>query len=492
VIFRVPFKEKVRLNCKIFCTSSKYFVPGTWINSASIFKQFTLFGIVVFLSSCRVIEPAAPSMPAKIIPDPKQPTSVIDIPVSIDLNRYFREAEASVDTLFTGKEAPCEGLRYSYLFRRYPFNITGNGNQIDLSFEGQYQIDLVYCAKCMFDRCIVPLVGGSCGLNEPRRKMNIAYSSTIALLPDYRLKSTTALTKLEPVNRCNLTVFNFDATDKLIGYVKPELTDLGKMVDKQMDSLNLKAEVKSFWNEISGEIPLGSYGFLSLNPKSLGVGSLNMKGSMLDFNLALSVKPVLRTKSKPMAPVALPNLSAYTPGTGFNVLLDLYISYDSLSKYVGQEVNGVVIKMKNKKVIIKNVDIQGLGNEKIVIKVDFAGTRKGIMYMVGTPSYQSITGDFTIPDLAFDIKTKSVLFKMARWLFNDKLTNAVKEGIRYNFNPMLEQSRIDLQKELNHDFGGGVKSTGQVTDLVLQEIYPAQNNVILRVLSKGTYKVKMQ
>jgi len=482
----------VRLNFFSFLQRYSYYLSIRLEQPIAWLQKLTYLSIVLFLFECKSIEPSAPTMVAKNIPEPKQPGSVIDIPVSINLNRYFRQAEALVDTLFTGKETPCEGLRYSYIFRRYPFNISGSGNKIDLAFDGQYQIDLVYCAKCMFDKCIVPLVGGSCGLNEPRRKMSIGFTSTIALLPNYRLKSITSLTKLEPINRCNLTVFNFDATDKLIGYIKQPLANLGQMVDKQMDSFNLKAEVKSFWNEISGEIPLGTYGFLSLNPKSLGVGTLNMNGSMLDFNLALSVKPVLRTKSNPSVPITLPNLSAYTPGTGFNVLLDLYISYDSLSKYVGQEVNGSIIKLKNKKVIIQNVNIQGLGNEKIVIKVDFAGTRKGVMYMIGTPAYQSITGEFTIPDLAFDIKTKSLIFKMARWLFNDKLTNAVKEGIRYNFTPMLEQSRIDLQKELNHDFGGGVKSTGQVTDLVLQEIYPAQNNVILRVLSKGSYKVKMQ
>jgi len=431
-------------------------------------------------------------MASKPIPDPKQPNSVIDIPVTIDLKSYFNEADAEVDQEFKGEETPCEGLRYRYLFKRSPFDISGIGNKINLSFVGEYQIDLGYCAKCIMDNCIFPVVKGRCGIGEPMRKIKIGYSSSISLLSNYKLKSVTTLSQLIPIDRCKLTVLNLDATDKLIGYIRPPLTDLGKMVDQKIDSFDLKLKVNSFWKQLSTEMPLGSYGYLSLNPKSIGVGPLNMTGSDLDFSMALLAKPVIRTKSKPTPPISLPSLTAYNAGNGFRVILDLFISYDTLSKYVGAEVNGTVMKVNKRTFVINKVEIEGLGNEKIVVKVDFGGTRQGIMYLVGTPAYQSLTSQFTIPDLTFDVKTKSLLFKMARWLFNDKISNAIKEGVKYDFTPLIESSRLDLQKELNHDFGGGVSSKGHVSDLNLQEIFPAKDNIILRVLSEGSLKIEMK
>jgi hypothetical protein len=456
------------------------------------FNYQIAFLIVLAGIGCKSINPPPPSMESKTIPAPKQPNSIIDIPVSMDLKTYFQQAEAAVDLEFKGKETPCEGLRYEYLFKRSPFDISGSGNKINLAFTGKYRIDLDYCAKCAFDHCMVPVISGSCGIGEPLRKIKIGYAANISVLPDYKLKSVTTLTTLEPVDRCNLTVLNYDATEQLIGFVKPPLTDLGKEVDKKIGAIDIKPQVKELWKQISGEIALGSYGFLSLNPKTIGIGPLNMTGSRLDFSLALSAKPVLRTESTPPPTSNLPNLTAYTPGNGFRVCLDLFVSYDSLSKYIGAAVNGTVIKLKSKKFIIKKVDIYGIGNEKIVIKVAFGGTRKGVMYMVGTPSYQSLTNEFSIPDLAFDVKTKSLIFKMARWLFNDKISTAIREGVKYNFTPMIEDSRISLQKQLNHDFGSGITSKGTVNDLILQEIYPAKDHVILRVLSEGSLRVDLK
>lgn len=468
MIFKFKFRNCLRLNYGVY---------------------LALLLSVITLSGCRTIKPDAPEMTDIDIPRPEQIPSDIDIPISIELKNYFRQAENAVSYEYTGKEQPCEGIRYEYYFKRSPFNITGEGNKINLNFQGDYKIDLSYCAKCAFGQCIVPKVSASCGYGEPLRKIKIGYTSSFGMLPDYRLQSVTKLTTVEPLDRCKMTVFNLDATDRLISYVKPPLNTLGAEVDKKVGAYELKPTILDLWNTINEEIRFGSFGFMNLNPKSVRLSEFNLKGSLLEFSLALTANPIIRTKSMPSPIVPLPNLQPYKSGRGFNINLDLFVSYDTLSRYLTEAILGKEIMLKKKKIILQKIEVYGIGNQKLVIGVSFGGRRKGILYLVGTPEYVPETKMLSFPDLKFDVKTKNLLFKTAKWLFNEKITNAIRTGSKYDLAPDLVNVKTLFQKELNRTFDATISSKGEVDELNVTEIYPTKDNLMLRAVSKGNMRI---
>ncbi len=447
--------------------------------------------------SCATLKPPAPQNSGANIPELVQPVSNIDIPVTADLKSYFVQAENSVPNKYADNQQPCQGLRYAYTFTRTPFTITGSNNTINLKFTGSYGFKASYCAKCSDllgngPQCIVPVLSAQCGYeNEPPRRMEIAYQSTISVLPGYHLKSKTVLyPDPKPIDRCNVFFGNIDVTDKLIQYIKPPLNDLGAQVDAKIAAFNIKPVFAQLWKNISVEYKLGDVGFLSVNPQAVSLSGFNLNGSQLNFSVQLSAKPTVALASNPQPAKPLPNLSAYTPANGFNIYLDLLENYDHLTNIVAQQVNGQDIKIAGNDFIVSNVKVYGIGT-KMAMVVDFTGTHTGTIYLVGTPTYDTNTHELSFPDLTFDLQTKAWMLKVAKWMFNPKITDEIRKRATYNFSKFIADNKAKLQTELSRDLGNNIHSDVNIRNMDIQAIYPTSEKLIIRTLSTGQIKVKV-
>jgi hypothetical protein len=459
-----------------------------------------LLSVFILLSlfySCATTKPLAPAKTEADIPKLIQPVSSIDVPVTVDLKSYFVQAENSVPTKYSDNQQPCQGLRYFYTFTRTPFTITGSNNVVNLKFVGSYGFNASYCAKCtaLFGsgpQCVVPVVSAQCGMgNEPPRRMEISYQTTITVMPDYHLRSKTILYPApQPIDRCNVFMGNIDVTDRLIQYISDPLNDLGKQVDTKIAAYNIKPIVEQLWKNIDNETKVGDVGYVSINPESVRLSNFSLNGSLLNFSVGLSAKPVVTTVSNPPPSKPLPSLSAYTPAKGFNIYLDLLENYDHLTKMVNQQVTGQSAQVAGKEFIVDNTKIWGSGKQ-IVMQVDFKGSSTGTIYLVGTPTYDPVTHELSFPDLSFDLQTKAWMLKAARWMFNGKITDMIRRRASYNFTQFIADSKARIQKEMSRDMGNGIHSDVTIRDLDIQAIYPTEEKLVVRTLSNGQIKVKV-
>ncbi|MEO6849830.1 MAG: DUF4403 family protein, partial [Mucilaginibacter sp.] len=425
------------------------------------------------------------------IPAVIQPVSNIEVPVTIDLKSYFVQAENSVPNKYSDNQQPCEGLRYNYTFTRTPFAITGSNNVVNLKFIGSYGFTASYCAKCATlmgpgPQCIVPVVSAQCGVGEPLRRMEISYRSTINVMPDYHLRSKTLLFPApNPLDRCDVFMGNIDVTDRLIQYITSPLNDLGKQVDSRIAAYNIRPMVEQLWKSIASEYKIPDVGYLYVNPQSVRLSSFNLNGSLLNFSVGLSAKPVVTTVSNPQPLAPLPNLTTYTPANGFNIYLDLVENYSHLTNVVNQQVAGQNIQVAGKEFIVDNTKIWGIGKQ-IVMQVDFKGSTTGTIYLVGTPTYSETTHELSFPDLSFDLQTKVWMLKAAKWMFNGKITDAIRQRATYNFSKFIADSKTKLQSQLSRDVGSGIRSEVNIQDLNIKSIYPTNEKLIIRTLSTGS------
>ena len=459
---------------------------------------FAAAALPLLLYSCATPKPLAPAtVPTAEIPNIVQPVSNIEVPVTVDLKNYFVQAEKSAPNKYSDNQQPCEGLRYQYTFTRTPFTITGNNNVVNLSFVGSYGFAASYCAKCAMipgsgQTPIVPVVSAQCGWgDEQPRHMQISYQSTISITPDYHLRSKTILYPApKPLDRCNVVMGTIDVTDRLIRYISDPLNDLGKQVDARIAAYNIKPMVDQIWKNLATETKAGDMGYVYINPEAVRLSSFNLNGSQLTFSVGLSAKPVFTTVSiaRPLKP--LPNLSAYTPANGFNVYLDLQENYDHLTKTVNQQVVGMKADVAGKEFIVDNTKIWGTGKQ-IVIQVDFKGSSTGTIYLVGTPAYDPKTHELSFPDLSFDLQTKAWMLKAAKWMFNGKITDMIRQRATYNITQFLADSKTRIQKEMSKDMGNGIRSDVAIHDLDIKAIYPTSEQLIIRTLSNGQIKVKV-
>ena len=455
------------------------------------FKSIIVLIGTSFLYSCASIKPEAPSVLKDLITPPPSVVSNLNIPVEIDLNPYFLLAEKAVPAQYEGSENPCEGLRYYYQFIRSPFNISGNKDNINLSFEGRYKIKGSYCAKCLKENCLLPSPIFSCGFDEPLRRIEIGYSSKIKLLPNYHLSTTTSLVKADAVDPCKVGFINFDITDKLLKEVKVQLDVLGKNVDSQVQSYNLKPYVTGFWNKLFEVQKVDEYGYLNLNPSAVSVSNINMTGTKLKLSLGLSCRPVFSIGYLPSQPTSLPNLSNNLQPNGFSVYTDLIANYTDLNLLLNKNLSGKEFELKGKKIIINTVEITGIGSSKIAVKLDFKGSKKGVVYLVGTPSFDSVKNTITIPDLTFELKSRNILLKMANWLLNDQLTEKIKSVAVFDMNSILNQTKTSIQAQLNRKLTDNITMYGKVDAMSLKSIMTNSESLFLRVLSSGEIGVKV-
>jgi hypothetical protein len=236
---------------------------------------------------------------------------------------------------------------------------------------------------------------------------------------------------------------------------------------------------------------IDKYGYLSIKPKAISLSDIKFDKKQAFIDLSLTIQPAVTTNPPEYKHSELPKLSEHKRSKGFDIDLDLIASYDSLSSILSSELAGKTVQIKKNEVIFKTIGIEGASNKQLMIKVGFEGSKKGTLYLVGTPIFDSTKQIISFPDLSFDIQTKNALLKSAKWLFSDKITDMMRQNAVFDLNPHLAEMKKTVQKEMNRELTTGVRLSGKVDNLEILNIYPNHYNLIMRVHSTGDMKLAM-
>jgi len=455
---------------------------------------FLLSGII--LVSCGSIKPDAPEIEIQKTPIPKQPVSSIRVPIKVDLSPYFKETNAAVPKEFKGSDSQCEGVSFSYKFKREPIQFKGTGKYIKFDVDGKYWVKLDYCVECTSllsssGTCVVPRIHTSCGVDEPMRKMHVGYKSEIGITKDYKLKSKTKLTGVKAKSPCKITLFNYNATSTLEKEVTKAMKAVEKDIDKEISSVDLRPEMEATWNILKEPINLEGYGYMYLKPARVSVGDIRYKDDTAYFDTYLRAYPKIFLDTIDYVGKPLPNIGDFEVGEGFDIHMDISAQYDSLSSILTQNIKGTKVDMKGREVIFGDIEIHGAANHQITIKVDFNGKKKGTLYLTGTPKFDAEKQHISFPDLEFDIKTKSALLKSAKWLFDKKITDLIRNSASMDLKPYLDNLRKTLGESLNGEIDKGVYMSGKVEEILIDFIHPRESTLFIRIQSKGSLGIQM-
>ena len=149
------------------------------------------------------------------------------------------------------------------------------------------------------------------------------------------------------------------------------------------------------------------------------------------------------------------------------------------------------MEIKKNEVIFGKMTVEGALNDQLVLKVAFSGKRQGELYLIGTPKFDAEKQEISFPDLVFDLRTKNVLLKSAKWLFNSKITDMLRLNAHYDLKPQLDEMKKIVQKEMNREIEKGVTLSGKVESISLLGIYPGFSSLIIRVNSEGELSLSM-
>jgi len=450
-----------------------------------------------FLTSCKAIETAVPENFVEPYPALNNEVSAITIPVEIDLSSYLKAAEKEIPKSYSGKNEQCEGVSTAYSIKRDEIKFSGSGNKIGYEVGGQLKLKINYCPKCQTltdekGSCIIPRVHVSCGENEPMRKFSLKYSTAVKVNSDYTFKTNTNLQKFELLDPCELTIANIDVTTDVEKEITKQLKVLEREIDKQFSAIDIKSTAKESWKLLQEPTEIPGYGYLSLAPSSLAISELKFSGKKASFNFNIDVSPSFTTEKPQLIPSALPDLSKSKADNGLNFGLDVILSYDSLSNFIRSSFKGEVFEIKRKKIIIDDIAVSGSADNRIILKTQFSGSKRGVIYLLATPVLNDSLKQIELTNVDFDVKTKSVLLKSAKWFFNSKINQLVEEQGKFNYTPMIEDMKKEINTSLNQPLTDGVAMSGRIASISLNKIYYTTTHLVLRTQIGGNLKLILE
>lgn len=456
--------------------------------------KFTYFLLVLFFVSCASSKNVQTIQGNLTEVQLDEIDSYVHIPIKINISSYLKEADKSVPMNLVGGEDPCEGMAYQYTFDRNPIQLSGLQNKFTLGITGKYGLKVSYCPKCSGvlsdNSCITPRFNGSCGINEEKRKIEIDYLSELKISNSYKLSSSTKISDIRTIDRCEFTFLKYDVTQKVIDQVKKPLMDIATEIDKSIAKIDLKSSLEALWGQLNTPIPVESYGSIYFHASELALSKMDLQKNSLNFFLSIQAKPELHLVPLPAYRASkLPALSAYIPKEGFQLHVQAFAPYDSLSNLLNKELKGKKIDLKGNELIIENTRISGSDAGKLAIEVRFSGSKKGTFIVEGTPTLDSNKKRISMPDLNFDIKSKNALLKTAKWLFSAKITSVIKEAAQFDYAQILLEVRKELEKNLNRDLEENIQLKGKVKEADLLLILPESNRLRLQMLVNGQLSV---
>jgi hypothetical protein len=130
-------------------------------------------------------------------------------------------------------------------------------------------------------------------------------------------------------------------------------------------------------------------------------------------------------------------------------------------------------------------------NERMGVEVSFEGTKKGTIYLNGLPVYDSAKQEVRVNDLQYDLKTKNVLLKSAKWLLNETIRKKMQESMVVSVAPEIKDAKKSMNEALNQKLDGGVKLNGKVNDIQIKELQVRPEELFIRVRLSGKMGVSM-
>ncbi|MBD0331167.1 MAG: DUF4403 family protein [Chitinophagaceae bacterium] len=457
----------------------------------------SIFISIILLSCSRKIHQPNTFLIKKLNID-SLPESEINIPIQISLSSIRLLAEQNVDTIFTSPNWP-EGwitddctTRYKYYFRRSPLRISATGTTFNMAFTGFYKI-IGSTRACAGKTVLSPWTPPCrCGFDEGERRVNVGFTSSFTLRPDYILNIRLIRNEPQPLDKCNVCFWGQDITKQVMIGLKEQLDLAKKAIEDSFSTVNIRPYLQQAWNKLSEVYIVPGIGYLSLHPKKLHMENITATNDLLNINLGIAATPVISFEREGEEKSSVPDLSP-SGLNGFNIHLEAALQYDSLSKVVNQYLINKRFDFEEgfikKHVIIKNVQITGNESRNLIIRVAFTGSHDGVALFSGTPVFNSSTKKIEVPDLNFDLNTKSLLLKTAKWLFNERIKNEIKKYTSFDLTNYYVLATKNLNTWLNREWSRGIKGSGTVHDLKITALHTLPQHLLVRSNVSGNLSV---
>lgn len=455
---------------------------------------FLIVAFSYFLISCSTSKKAADKR-TTLSSLPSLPASQINIPVRIYLKPLLAKMDSTTAKEFTSEQWPnffqptCD-FRYKYRFIRSGFSFSCVNNKVNIAFQGSYQI-AGSKTVCAFDKQVSPWVSGSCGFgSEPMRKVDISIGSILELLPQYQVRTTTKIEKLQPREKCVVSLLQTDMTRQVMDSIQSSIESYTSSFDKFVQSINSNQILHDWRTNGNRVFAVSNYGFMNLRPSSLSIGRFNYHRDTLAFSVGFQGSPRFSSDSATIITTKyLPTFNTSESAPGIATFLDAFYEYGFLSQLLNDSLRNKPFQVEGRSFFITNIKVSGSEDNKLLVDVSFDGNRRGTLHLNGTPLLDTARQLLTMPDISFSLDSRDMLVNIAKGLFRKKILKKLVDQSVFDIGELIRNNKKIIEARFNQQLNGWLHTKGEFHELKLVGLLPIRNGIQIQVFLKGNISV---
>ncbi len=447
------------------------------------FARRAFFPLLVFIVAWPACAQPAPEL------------SAIAVPIRTSLSSLVPEIEARVEKQFagTGRE---RGIDIEYDVARDPIRLTMIGAGLHSSTTVRYALQ---ACRGRFP-CI------SCGYGEARRLADIKLHTKLDWDPSWRLRSTTRLLPVHYARPCAVTWLDLDITRLFVApVIEQQLGEAARIIDRNIPALtDVKPQAAQIWTALQTPFELAPRTWLVLDPTEVALSPVTGAQDIITTTLILRAKTRVVVGERPVATRRpLPRLASgalTSPSAGIRVPFDLELPYDEASRLATRDFAGKTYPVNGKPLTLTSIRLAPAANGRVLIEalIDYRGGRlrnyKGVVFLEGTPRFETATSTVVIPDLDYslDPKRRGLFARIAERAAHESIRARLRQSTRFPLGPQIAQVRAEVTRALNRQLAPGVTLRGRADAIEPTAVTPLPNTLSVRIVATGTAEVSLK
>jgi hypothetical protein len=444
-----------------------------------------------FLRDPGFIDAPPPQTEADIRPPTDSPPSTISVPLDIPLGPLLELVERAVPTTHGSleelEELPeRERISLAFELERMPFTASIVGNVARL------ETMILYALRMSYELPVLPDVGGSCGIDDDDRpRFSVVIESPLSLDADWKLQSRARVAEVaaasdEERDRCVVTFVGVDVTERVVQGVRDFLEANTPVIDEIVSSVDTRTSFTGWWETLREPIELDDSIWLAISPERVRRGALRGSGDALTVDVTLTARPSIVFGDRPEIPVLpLPPLDSGVVASRLDLRVDARAEYGSAGRFLNEQIAGQAVDFEGRSVVIDSLRVYGIGGGRLAMEVLLSGDVAARLYLTGQPVIDPTTGEISVPDLDFDVATRSILTSTVAWLNAAALREELRSRARWPGSPAVEFLATWLRSGLNRDISDELRVSGYVDSLRIVQTYALSEALLVRVAATG-------
>lgn len=381
--------------------------------------------------------------------------SVIEIPLVMDLQPLFLEAEALLPREVGSWDEwrSRHGVELRYRAWRGPLQMTLSGDLLQVQAHVRYWI-----------RGRRSLLGGfslgvDCGVDEPPRQAVVGLQVRLGWGADWSLRPGFRVLPTRFIDGCEVTAADIDISPVLDRLFRRHMEESLREALSGFGPRLAEARVQAarYWEALQQPVDLGSGLWLRTEPLAVALAPPLGRGNQLATSLGLVALFSLVTEPAATEPPrSLPPLQTFYPrGAGMRFDLAVDVDLEELGSHLSGLLSAESVEVEGRQVRILDVALRGDGGE-LVLDAALGGEAAGRIEIRALPVYDPAAQKLALRNLDFVFDPRDPDQALMVDLFYQRIQSALQDGANALLDEQTDGIRAGLASALSRALPGGL------------------------------------